>query len=154
MTKSSAPLEISAISSRFSELLVAAGTSLENPTLDATWSAFAQFCTEAVDCDDEKLFFEAEMSTTHTDSFYVHFSRTCYGRRPKGHVWSYEIICDFLFPLDSSLEEFGVTFEAEEITSESDEGELFLVDVKSQKSLWHALAGREASSAEIYIGES
>jgi hypothetical protein len=148
------PLKIDQIGSRFSQLLQEAGTSLESPTLGATWQAFVAFCREPLDCDDEKLFFEADLSSTQPDSFYIHFARTCYGREPKGHVWSHEVICDFLFPLDEALEEYSFSFETEEFEDNPVEREAFIAQVQGEAALWQALAQREATQAQIYIGES
>jgi hypothetical protein len=97
MLKSRSPLKIDEIAPHFASLLREEGTSLEQPALAATWRAFAAFCREPLECDDERLFFEADLSTSQPNHFYVHFARTCYGREPKGHVWSHEVICDFLF---------------------------------------------------------
>ncbi|HEX8463612.1 MAG TPA: hypothetical protein VF627_03255 [Abditibacterium sp.] len=148
------PLKIDQIALRFSQLLREAGTSLESPTLNATWQAFVAFCREPLECDDEKLFFEADLSSTQPDSFYVHFARTCYGRQPAGHVWSHEVIADFLFPLDAELEEFNVSFETEEFEDNPVEREEFIAQVQGEAALWQALAQREATQAQIYIGES
>ena len=156
-------LKIEGITRHFDALLAQAGTSRERPALAATWSAFAAFCREAVDCDQDRLFFEAEISALEPDTFYVHFVRTCYGRKPKGHEWSHEVICDFLFPLDETLEELNFTTETEELRM-GDSPEIsakdgqarteFVREVRSQTTLWEALAQREPSKAEIYIGES
>src|SRR4028118_1418664 len=120
MLKSRSPLKIDEIAPHFASLLRAEGTSIEQPTLEATWRAFAAYCREPLECDDERLFFEADLSTSQPNHFYVHFARTCYGREPKGHVWSHEVICDFLFALDEELEEFSHTVEAEEISATAD----------------------------------
>lgn len=152
MLKTESPLKIDQISPRFSHLLREAGTSTEAPSLEPTWRAFAQFCHESVECDDERLFFEADLSSSQPDAFYVHFARTCYGREPKGHVWSHDVICDFVFALDEQLEEFSCTVEAEEV--DSAERESFLSQVRDQKALWQTLAGRQPIQAQIYIGES
>jgi hypothetical protein len=154
MLKSRSPLKIDEIAPHFASLLREEGTSLEQPALAATWRAFAAFCREPLECDDERLFFEADLSTSQPNHFYVHFARTCYGREPKGHVWSHEVICDFLFPLDDALEEFSCTVEAEEFAPDSTESERFLAQVESQQSLWQELAQRQAAQSEIYIGES
>ena len=157
MLKSRSPLKIDEIAPHFASLLREEGTSLEQPALAATWRAFAAFCREPLECDDERLFFEADLSTSQPNHFYVHFARTCYGREPKGHVWSHEVICDFLFALDEELEEFSHTVEAEEISAtadSSDDRERFLEEVQSQPALWQALSQRQPTHAEIYIGES
>lgn len=148
------PLKIDEIAPRFALLLREAGTSLETPALSATWRAFADFCREPIECDDERLFFEADLSASTPDSFYVHFARTCYGREPKGYVWSHELICDFLFPLTEALEEFNCTLEAEELDAKSPERGEFLAQVKANSALWQALAGLAPTEAQIYIGES
>jgi hypothetical protein len=150
-------LKIDEVAPRFWQLIDDAGTSREKPSLQAVWEAFARFCREPVDCDEERLFFECDLSNVQPDSFYVHFARTCYGREPKGHVWSHEVICDFLFALDEELEEFSHTVEAEEISAtadSSDDRERFLEEVQSQPALWQALSQRQPTHAEIYIGES
>ena len=155
-------LKIDGIAARFSALLAQAGTSLQEPALAATWSAFAAFCREAVECDQDRLFFEAEISALEPDTYYVHFVRTCYGRRPLGHEWSHEVICDFLFPLDETLEELNYTAETEELGRArpgiSDEDSAaraeFVRQVEGQTRLWEALSGRQPLKAEIYIGES
>jgi hypothetical protein len=154
MLKSRSPIKIDDIAPHFASLLRQEETSLEQPTLAATWRAFAAFCREPLDCDDERLFFEADLSTSQPDYFYVHFARTCYGQEPKGYAWSHEVICDFLFPLDDALEEFSYTVEAEEFAPGSPEAERFLTQVESQQSLWQELAKRQAAHGEIYIGES
>jgi hypothetical protein len=154
MSQSKSPLKIDEVAAHFTNLLKEEGTNLKNPTLKATWDAFVSFCKEPVLCDDERLFFEADLSAAQPDSFYVHFSRTCYGRQPKGYVWSHEVICDFLFPLDEILEEFNFTAEAEELTSDSEERELFFAEVVDQDALWEVLLEREPVQASIYIGES
>jgi hypothetical protein len=154
MPTSKTPLKISDISTRFGTLLEAEGTTREAPALPATWRAFAKFCSEPIDCDDERLFFEANLSTSQADSFYVHFSRTCYGREPIGHLWSHELICDFVFPLDSNLEAFNVTVEAEEFGEDTDARDHFLDEVQSFSALWNALALLTPTSTQIYIGES
>jgi hypothetical protein len=148
------PLKISDVSTRFTTLLEAEGTSRESPELAATWRAFTKFCSEMIDCDDEGLFFEADLSSSQPDCFYVHFSRTCYGRQPAGHVWSHEVICDFVYPLDGTLESFNVCVEIEEITGESDERDHFLSEVQSHTGLWKALAAMQPKETSIYIGES
>ena len=154
MPESKPPLKIDEIAPWFSQLLREAGTSIEHPTLEATWHAFAAFCREPLDCDEERLFFESGPSASQPDSFYVHFARTCYGREPKGHVWSHEVICDFLLPLDDVLEEFTCTVEAEELVDSSEEREQFLAEVQNQKELWQALSQRQPTGGQIYIGES
>jgi hypothetical protein len=154
MSSSKSQLRIDDISARFSSLLGEAGASLEHPTFDATWQAFAAFCRESVECDDEKLFFECDSSTSQPDSFYVHFARTCFGREPKGHVWSYEVICDFLFPLDEKLETLSYSLEVDEIVDSPEEREEFLRQAQSKTKIWQALSASQPSKAEIYIGES
>ncbi|PQV63501.1 hypothetical protein B1R32_11162 [Abditibacterium utsteinense] len=147
-------LKVDEIAPRFALLLREAGTSIENPALAATWQAFANFCREPVKCDDERLFFEADLSSSQPDSFYVHFARTCYGREPKGYVWSHELICDFIFPLTEALEEFSCTVEAEELETGSPEREEFLVEVQANGTLWQALSQLQPTQAQIYVGES
>ena len=152
-------LEIDGIAARFAALLTQAGTSREHPELAATWSAFAAFCREPVACDEDRLFFEAEVSALEPDAYYVHFVRTCYGRQPKGHEWSHEVICDFLFPLDETLEELNFTAETEELAPGVTEGDgaarsQFVTEVELQSALWKALSQRKPAKAEIYIGES
>jgi hypothetical protein len=158
MALSKTPLKIDEVAPRFSQLLSEAGTSSTAPTLQATWNAFVSFCHEPVECDDERLFFEADLSSSKPDSFYVHFARTCYGREPKGHMWSHEVICDFLFTLDPALEEFNCTVEAEDLVegeAQSDqEKSQFFQEVKEQDGLWEALLKRQPIEAEIYVGES
>lgn len=154
MPQSNSSLKIDEIAARFSRLLDEAGTSTENPSLEATWNAFVAFCHEPVECDDERLFFEADLSSSQPDSFYVHFSRTCYGRQPKGYVWSHEVICDFLFELDEQLELFNCTVEAEELTPDSEEHELFFSDVKAQSALWQVILQRKPIQSTVYVGES
>jgi hypothetical protein len=154
MPETQTPLKIDEIAPRFSLLLREAGTSFDAPTLESTWRAFAQFCRETIDCDDERLFFEADLSSAQPDSFYVHFARTCYGREPKGYAWSHDVICDFVFPLDEALEEFNCTFEAEELVEDAAEREYFLSQVRDQEALWQTLLGRQPTQAQIYIGES
>jgi hypothetical protein len=154
MLKSRSPLKIDDIAPRFASLLREEGTSIGQPALDATWRAFATFCREPLHCDDERLLFEADLSTSQPGHFYVHFARTCYGREPRGHVWSHEVICDFLFTLDEVLEEFSCTVEVEEVASGSDEAVKFLDHVEEQKNLWQELAKRQPTQGEIYIGES
>ncbi len=154
MLPTQSPLKIDGIAARFALLLGESGTSLQSPTLQATWRAFAQFCREPVECDDERFFFEADLSSTRPDSFYVHFSRTCYGREPKGYVWSHEVICDFIFPLTQALEEFNCTVEAEELEANSPERAAFFVETEAHSALWHALSALEPVESQIYIGES
>ncbi|HEX8237360.1 MAG TPA: hypothetical protein VF600_15475 [Abditibacteriaceae bacterium] len=154
MLKSRSPLKIDEIAPHFASLLHEEGTSMEQPALEATWRAFAKLCHEQLSCDDERLLFEADLSTSQPDHFYVHFARTCYGREPKGHVWSHEVICDFLFTLDDALEEFSCTIEAEEFVCGSEEPAQFLSQVENQKALWQELAKRQPVQGEIYIGES
>lgn len=158
MPLSKTPLKIDEVTPRFSQLLSEAGTSLDAPSLEATWRVFANFCNEQVECDDERLFFEVDLSSMKADSLYVHFSRTCYGREPKGHVWSYEVLCDFCFPLDPVLEEFNLTLEAEELV-EGDpdsvtEKEQFFRDANANEAMWQALLQRQPTETQIYIGES
>lgn len=154
MIPTQSPLKIDEIAARFALLLREAGTSNQNPSLAATWRAFANFCRQPVECDDERLFFEADLSSSSPDSFYVHFSRTCYGREPKGYVWSHEVICDFMFPLTEALELFNCTVEAEEITDSSPERAEFLAQVEANQALWEVLAAVEPTETQIYIGES
>lgn len=158
MPLSKSPLKIDAVAARFSQLLSEAGTSSENPTLEATWRAFTSFCQESIECDDERLFFEADVSKSHPNSFYVHFARTSYGREPIGHVWSHEVICDFLFPLDPTLEELNCTVEVEELGEDNaqsaEEREQFFREVKQEEALWTALLERQPTEAQIYVGES
>lgn len=146
-------LKIDEIAARFNQLLAEAGTSQENPALDSTWRAFSTFAHEAVECDDERLFFEADLSTTQTDSYYVHFARTLYGREPGGHVWAHEVVCDFLFPIDDVLEEFNCSIEEDDLAPTSPEREEFFQKVNKREALWEALRERTATKAEIYIGE-
>lgn len=158
MPLSKTPLKIDLVAARFSELLSEGGTSLSEPNLAATWRAFMSFCDERVECDDERLFFEVDLSSMRADSFYVHFSRTCYGREPKGHVWSHEVLCDFTFPLDAVLEEFNCTFETEELVvddpASAEERAEFFREVNGQEALWQALLQRTPGETQIYIGES
>lgn len=151
------------VAARFSSLLREAGTSLEQPALEATWGAFVAFCREPVECDDERLFLECDISTSHPDRFYVHFARTCYGREPIGHVWSYEVICDFIFALDETLEDFNCTVEADNIEGGTlgaasavavEERERFIAKAQKPQPMWKALSERQPLEAQIYIGES
>jgi hypothetical protein len=64
MLKSRSPLKIDDIAPRFASLLREEGTSIGQPALDATWRAFATFCREPLHCDDERLLFEADLSTS------------------------------------------------------------------------------------------
>ena len=84
----------------------------------------------------------------------MHFARTCHGREPKGHLWSYEVIVDFLFPLDEGLEEFQCTIEAEDLVGESEERQQFIAEVQGQEALLAALSQRQSLQGQIYIGES
>jgi hypothetical protein len=154
MSEAKSPLKIDALKARFSQLLTEAGTSMEQPSPAEAWRAFSALVREPVECDDERLFFEADISSTDPDSFYLHFARTCYGREPKGHVWSFDVICDFLFPLDEDLENFSITIEAEDVDSGSPERNEFLVEVDGQGELWAELANREPVKASVYVGES
>ena len=154
MSLAPSPLKIDDIAARFGALLSQNSSSLDSPALAGTWDAFAAFCREVVECDSDRLFFEAELSAVEPDAYYVHFVRTCYGRRPKGHEWSHEVICDFLFPLDETLEELNYTAETDELGTDKAAREEFLTQVQNQKSLWEALAQRRPTKAEIYIGES
>jgi hypothetical protein len=158
MMLNKSPLKVDEISSHFGALLVEEGTSLENPTLAATWSAFRAFCAEPVQCDEERLLFECDLSISETGHFYVHFARTCYGRQPKGHVWSYEVICDFLFAADEELEEFNCSIEKDELPPVGEDDfearREFFERVEKRASLWQALLKRQPSRAQIYVGES
>ncbi len=148
------PLKIDAIAARFALLLREAGTSPETPALRETWRAFAAFGREAVQCEDERLFFEADLSASTPDSFYVHFSRTIYGREPKGYVWSHEVICDFLFPLTEELEEFNFSVEAEDLVFGSPERNEFFARIEANTALWAILSAAQPVTAAVYIGES
>lgn len=154
MTQNQAPLKIDAVASRFAALLAAEGTAMETPALLPTWRAFTALCREPVDCDDDRLFFEADLSATEPDAFYVHFVRTFFGRGPMGHEWTHEVICDFLFPLDEELEVLHASIEAEELHGNSPERENFLGRVEGHEKLWRVLSTKSASSGQIYVGES
>lgn len=147
-------MKIDALGVRFSELLKQHGTSTDAPEPLAAWSAFKALAQEPVECDEERLFFECDISPNEADAFYLHFARTCYGREPKGHLWSYDVICDFLFPLTEELEIFNVTVEAEELEADAPEREEFFSEVEAQTELWAALKGKTPSKSSVYVGES
>lgn len=148
------PLKVEGSAARFSSLLRDQGTSLEAPAPAATWRAFVALCREQVECDERRLFFEADLSNTQADAFYLYFARTCYGREPKGHLWSHEVICDFVFALDEGLEEFSCTVETEEFGDDAAQLQRFCDEVQAQDALWKALQTRTPQQAQIYIGES
>lgn len=154
MTLSRPQLKVEALAPHFAQLLQEAGCTLDQPEFFATWKAFAALALEPVDCDDEKLLFEVDISPKRTDTLYVHFARTSYGREPKGHQWSHEVICDFLYPLDEVLELISFTIEAEELTAELEPRDAFVRQVEGKAKLWNALRERQPLESSIYIGES
>ncbi len=151
---SSSRISIDALRPQFEALLRASQTSSEAPEFNATWRAFGAFSQIEVECDDESLFFECGLSPSDESRFYVNFTRTFFGRDAGNHFWSSEVNCDFLFASDETLEEFGVTVEAEDLAEQPDGRAAFFAQVAQQKALWQALEDRRSLSATIYIGES
>lgn len=151
------PVKIPDLGARFDEFLARFGTSRDNPDLQLVWRAFAAFGREAVDCDDESLFFEAGISPSQRDRFYVHFTRTAYAREVGGHVFAMIVNCDFLFALSSELKGFAHAgewaVEADELSLYPDERERFFEEVEGEETLWNALNLAVPVGGEVYVGE-
>jgi hypothetical protein len=152
------PISIDALCARFDEALSRMNTSREAPHFEPTWRAFAAFAREDVNCDDESLFFEAGVSPSQRDRFYVHFTRTVYGREiAAGHVFAMIINCDFLFNLSSELKTFARAgewaVEADELGQYPDERARFLEEIEAETTLWNALQSATHVSGDVYVGE-
>lgn len=152
------PIPIDALCLRFDAVLSRMNTSRDKPRLEPTWRAFAAFAREAVDCDDESLFFEAGVSPSQRDRFYVHFTRTVYAREVvAGHVFAMIINCDFLFNLSSELKTFANAgewaVEADELSQYPDERARFFEEIAAESALWNALETATHVSGEVYVGE-
>lgn len=148
------PLSLDVLRPQFEALLRAAGTSISAPELPAAWNAFAAFSQLSVACDDEGLFFECGISPSDENCYYVHFTRTFFGRDAGNHFWSHEVNCDFLFACDQTLASIAETVEIEELAVQPDERATFFRDVNAISALWNALKGRQSLDSTIYIGES
>ena len=147
-------LPLDAVRARFDSLLLATGTALVAPDLNATWKAFAEFALVKVACDEESLFFECGPSSTDESHFYVNFTRTFFGRDAGNHFWSSELNCDFVFQNSEDLEELGTTIEAEEFGDDPSERAQFFERANAQTALWQALENCSSLAATIYFGES
>lgn len=151
------PVHIASLGAHFDQFLSRFGTSREMPQLQPAWRAFAAFARENVDCDDESFFFEAGISPSQRDRFYVHFTRTVYAREVGGHVFAMIVNCDFLFSLNSELRSFARAgewaVEAEELEQYPDERNRFLEEVESESELWSALQSATQIGGEVYVGE-
>lgn len=152
------PLPLDMVPGCFDARLKENQTSRESPTLPQAWKAFAAFIQEAVDCDDESLFFETGLSASNPDRFYVHFTRTFYAREVGGHIWAIVVNCDFLYSADEELkniaENVSDAIEVEELAANPQERENFLREVEAQTQIWEAICQRTPVEANIYIGES
>lgn len=152
------PIAIDALCVSFDAALSRWNTSRETPLLLPTWRAFSAFAREDVDCDDESLFFEAGISPSQRDRFYVHFTRTVYAREVvAGHVFAMIINCDFLFTLSSELKTFTNAgewaVEADELSQYPDERARFFEEIEAESALWDALQTATQVSGEVYVGE-
>ncbi len=151
------PVHIATLGAHFDQVLARFNTARDTAKLEPTWRAFAAFARETVDCDDESLFFEAGISPSQRDRFYVHFTRTVYAREVGGHVYAMIINCDFLFALTPELRNFARSgewaVEADELSQYPDERQRFLEEVEGETDLWSALASAAPVGADVYIGE-
>ncbi len=151
------PIPIDALAARFDAALSQWNTSREQPTLLPTWRAFAAFAREDVDCDDESLFYEAGISPSTKDRFYVHFTRTVYAREQGGHVYAMIVNCDFIFALSSELKAFAHAgewaVEADELGQYPDERARFFEEIEAEAELWSALENAVQVSGDVYVGE-
>ncbi len=152
------PIPLDALCTRFDAALSQWNTSRNTPQLEPTWRAFAAFARENVDCDDESLFFEAGISPSQRDRFYVHFTRTVYAREVvAGHVFAMIINCDFLFALSSELKTFTNAgewaVEADELDQHPDERARFFEEIAAETTLWSALQSATQLSGDVYVGE-
>ena len=154
----STPIPIDALCVSFDAALAQWNTSRETPLLIPTWRAFSAFARADVECDDESLFFEAGISPSQRDRFYVHFTRTVYAREVvAGHVFAMIINCDFLFSLSSELKSFTKAgewaVEADELGQYPDERARFFEEIAAESVLWNALETATHVSGEVYVGE-
>jgi len=151
------PLHIQSLGAHFDALLARFGTSRAAAKLEPTWRAFAAFARESIECDDDALFFEAGISPSQRDHFYVHFTRTIYAREGGGHVYAMIVNCDFLFALSPELKAFAHAgewaVEADELGQYPDERGRFLEEVEAETNLWSALQNAAHIGGEVYIGE-
>ena len=151
------PVHIDALGPFFDQFLARFGTARDTAKVEPTWRAFAAFAREAVDCDDESLFFEAGVSPSQRDRFYIHFTRTVYARESGGHVYAMIVNCDFLFALTPELRTYvragEWAVEADELSQYPDERLRFLEEVETETTLWNALATASQLSGEVYVGE-
>ena len=151
------PVQLASLAAHFDAVLARFGTSRESPQLEPTWRAFAAFAREAIECDDDALFFEAGISPSQRDRFYVHFTRTLYAREGGGHVYALIVNCDFLLALSPELKTFAHAgewaVEADELTQYPDERGRFLEEIEAEADLWSALQNAAPISGEVYIGE-
>lgn len=151
------PVHINALGSLFDQFLARFGTARDDAQVEPTWRAFAAFAREAVDCDDESLFFEAGISPSQRDRFYVHFTRTVYARESGGHVYAMIVNCDFLFALTPELRSYARSgewaVEGDELSQYPDERLRFMEEVETESNLWNALATASQVSGEVYVGE-
>jgi len=151
------PIPLDALAARFDAALSQWNTSRSVPTLFPTWRAFAAFAREEVDCDDESLFYEAGISPSMKDRFYVHFTRTVYAREQGGHVYAMIINCDFTLSLSSELKAFARpgewAVEADELGQYPDERPRFFEEIEAEAQLWEALQSAVQVSGEVYVGE-
>ncbi len=151
------PVHINSLGQHFDTFLARFNSSRDGATLEPTWRAFASFARESVDCDDESLFFEAGVSPSRRDQFYVHFTRTLYAREQGGHVYAMIVNCDFLFALTPELKSFAHAgewaVEADELSLYPDERERFLEEIEAETKLWSALGNATQVDGDVYIGE-
>ncbi|BCM93933.1 hypothetical protein IAD21_05828 [Abditibacteriota bacterium] len=151
------PVHINSLGPYFDQFLARFATSRDGAKVEPTWRAFAAFAREAVDCDDESLFFEAGVSPSQRDRFYVHFTRTVYAREQGGHVYAMIVNCDFLFALTPELRSFARAgewaVEGDELSQYPDERARFLEEVESESNLWDALGNATQISGDVYVGE-
>ncbi|RYX83338.1 hypothetical protein EON83_15055 [bacterium] len=151
------PVHINSLGAYFDQYLERFETSRDSAQLEPTWRAFAAFARETVDCDDESLFFEAGISPSQRERFYIHFTRTVYAREVGGHVYAMIVNCDFLFVLTPELRNFARAgewaVEGEELSQYPDERSRFLEEVEAETELWGALTSATQVSGEVYVGE-
>ncbi len=150
------PVQLNSLCKTFDDVLARFGTSRDAAKFEPSWRAFAVFAREAIECDDESLFFEAGVSPSQRDRFYVHFTRTVYAREGD-YVYALIINCDFLFALTPELKQFAHAgewaVEADELSQYPDERGRFLEEVEAEPDLWNALSSAVQTQGDVYVGE-
>lgn len=142
------------IRSKFTSILVEAGTGLGEPDLFRAWQAFKMFARTRVEQTHSGLLFECGYDPVEVGAnpghFCVHFLRFFYLEVEES--WD-DLMVDYDFDLGVCPEFRRFTMGISADVGTAAEAEDFIKQVEAQEELWQALREHPTQQGSVFIGE-